>query len=109
MTLFKQLNFQASLNYQSPRVNTQGKELSAYSIDLALANDVFKGKGTLTFNVRDLMNSRRRRSVVDIPGYYSTSNFLGRPRQFTLTLNFRLNQQKIERDDDGDDDAGIEN
>lgn len=109
MTFFKQLNFQASLNYQSPRVNTQGKELSVYSIDLALANDVFKGKGTLTFNVRDLMNSRRRRSVVDIPGYYSTSNFLWRPRQFTLTLNFRLNQQKIEREDDGDDDAGIEN
>ena len=110
MTFFKQLDFQASLNYQSPRINTQGKELSVYSIDLGLAKDVFKGKGTLTFNVRDLMNSRRRRSVVDIPGYYSSSNNLWRPRQMTLTLNFRLNQQKIERDDDDkNDDGGFEN
>ena len=106
MTFFKQVDFQASLNYQSPRVNTQGKELSTYSIDLGLAKDVFKGKGTLTLNVRDLMNSRRRRSIVDIPGYYSNSDNLWRPRQINLTLNFRLNQQKIERDDDDDDGNG---
>ena len=106
MTFFKQLDFQASLNYQSPRVNTQGKELSTYSIDLGLAKDVFKGKGTLTLNVRDLLNSRRRRSVVDIPGYYSSSDNLWRPRQINLTLNFRLNQQKIERDNEEDNDGG---
>lgn len=110
MTFFKQLDFQASFNYQSPRINTQGKELSAYSIDLGLAKDVFKGKGTLTMNVRDLLNSRRRRSIVDIPGYYSSSNNMWRPRQINLTLNFRLNQQKIQRDDDeGDEGGGNEN
>jgi len=108
MTFFKQLDFQASLNYQSPRNNTQGKELSMYSIDLGLAKDVFKGKGTLTLNVRDLMNSRKRRSIVDLPDYYSSSNNLWRPRQINLTLNFRLNQQKVERDDDNDE-GGNEN
>jgi len=106
MTFFKKVDFQASFNYQSPRVNTQGKELSTYSIDLGLAKDVFKGKGTLTLNVRDLLNSRRRRSIVDLPGYYSSSDNLWRPRQINLTLNFRLNQQKIERDDDDDDGNG---
>lgn len=106
MTFFKKLDFQASVNYQSPRINTQGKELSTYSIDLGLAKDVFNGKGTLTLNVRDLLNSRRRRSVVDIPGYYSSSNNLWRPRQINLTLNFRLNQQKIERDNEEDNDGG---
>ena len=108
MTFFKKLDFQASINYQSPRNNTQGKELSMYSIDLGLAKDVFKGKGTLTLNVRDLMNSRRRRSIVDLPDYYSSSNNLWRPRQINLTLNFRINQQKIERDDDNDE-GGSEN
>ncbi len=97
MTFFKSLDFQASLNYQAPRVNTQGKDLAQYSIDLGLAQDVFKGKGTLTFNVRDLMNSRRRRSITDIEGYYAKSNFQWRARQLTLTLNYRLNQQKIEK------------
>jgi outer membrane receptor protein involved in Fe transport len=108
MTFFKKLDFQASLNYQSPRNNTQGKDLSMYSIDLGLMKDVFKGKGTLTLNVRDLTNSRRRRSIVDIPGYYSNSDNFWRPRQINLTLNFRVNQQKIERDDDNDE-GGIEN
>ena len=106
MTFFRQLDFQASVNYQSPRKNTQGKELSSYSIDLGLAKDVFKAKGTLTLNVRDLLNSRRRRSIVDIPGYFSSSNNMWRPRQINLTLNFRLNQQKIQRDDDDDGEEG---
>jgi len=108
MTFFKQLDFQASINYQSPRNNTQGRQLSSYSIDLGLARDVFAGKGTLTLNVRDLMNSRRRRAVIDIPDYYSSSDYLWRPRQINLTLNFRINQQKIERDDDNDE-GGNEN
>ena len=82
---------------------------SLYSIDLGLVKDVFKGKGTLTFNVRDLMQSRRRRSIVDIPGYYSYSDFLWRPRQMTLTLNFRINQQKIQRDEKRNDGGFDEN
>jgi outer membrane receptor protein involved in Fe transport len=109
MTFFKQLDFQAAFNYQSPRINTQGKDLAIYSIDLGLAKDVFKTKGTLTLNVRDLLNSRRRRSIVDIPGYYSSSNFLWRPRQLTLTLNYRLNQQKIEKKNDNEEEGGFEN
>jgi hypothetical protein len=102
MTFFKQLDFQASVNYQSPRVTTQGKTLAIYSIDLGLVKDIMKGRGTLTFNVRDLMNSRRRRTVVDIPGYYSSSDFLWRPRQMTLTLNFRINQQKMVKKESSD-------
>jgi outer membrane receptor protein involved in Fe transport len=109
MTFFKDLDFQASLFYRSPRKNTQGKNLSIYSIDLGLAKDVFKGKGTLTFNVQDLMNSRKRRSIVDIPGYYSESWFQGRPRQFRLSLNFRINQQKIEKDPPRQEDDGFDN
>ncbi|MCB9055696.1 MAG: TonB-dependent receptor [Chitinophagales bacterium] len=111
MTFFKKVDFQASLFYRSPRVNTQGRDRSMYSIDLGLAKDVFKGKGTLTFNVRDLLNTRQRRSIVDIPGYYSESQFRWRPRQFRLTLNFRVNQQKIEERNDGGgmSDGGFEN
>ncbi len=109
MTFFKELDFQASVNYQSPRITTQGRTLAIYSIDLGLVKDVFKGKGTLTFNVRDLMQSRRRRSIVDIPGYYSSSDFLWRPRQMTLTLNFRINQQKIQREEKRNDGGFDEN
>ncbi|UYQ94057.1 TonB-dependent receptor [Chitinophaga horti] len=100
MTFFKSLDFQASLNYQAPRITPQGKDLAQYSIDLGLAQDILKDKGTLTFNVRDLLNTRRRRAITDImtdsETYYSRSDFQWRARQLTLTLNYRLNQQKID-------------
>jgi outer membrane receptor protein involved in Fe transport len=94
MTFFKSLDFQASFNYRGPRITTQGKDLSMYSIDLGLSRDVFKGKATITANVRDLFNTRRRRSIIDREGYYSNSNFQRNARQFTLTFTYRLNKAK---------------
>jgi hypothetical protein len=68
---------------------------------------VFKGNGTLTFAVRDLLNSRKFRSIVDRPeeGLYSERVFQGRVRQFLLTFTYRLNKKKEgnnrERDEEG--------
>ena len=59
----KSVDFQASFNYRAPRITPQGKDLSMYSIDLGLSKDIFKGKGTITANVRDLLNSRKRRAI----------------------------------------------
>jgi outer membrane receptor protein involved in Fe transport len=94
MTFFRKVDFQASFNYRAPRVTTQGEELSMYSIDLGLSKDVFKGKATITANVRDLLNSRKRRSIVDNDGYYSNSTFQWRARQFIVTFTYRLNKAK---------------
>jgi hypothetical protein len=93
-TFFGNLDFQVSFNYRAPRVTPQGKDLSIYSIDLGLSRDVMNGKGTVTAGVRDLMNSRRRRSIVDTEEYYSNSNWQWRARQFTVTFSYRLNRDK---------------
>jgi outer membrane receptor protein involved in Fe transport len=103
MTFYKSVDFQASFNYNAPRITTQGKQLSSYSIDLALSKDVLKGKGTIVANVRDLFNTRLRRSIVDIDDYYSSSTSQRRPRQFMLTFTYRLNKNKErERKNDGE-------
>jgi outer membrane receptor protein involved in Fe transport len=109
MTFFKNLDFQISYNYRGPRITPQGEDLSIYSIDLGLSRDVFNGKGTLTAGVRDLMNSRKRRSIIDTQGYYSNSEFQWRPRQFTVSFTYRLNRDKEKqnnrnRQDDGGED-----
>jgi outer membrane receptor protein involved in Fe transport len=110
MTFFKNLDFQISYNYRGPRITPQGKDLSIYSIDLGLSRDVFNGKGTITAGVRDLMNSRKRRSVIDTQGYYSNSEFQWRPRQFTISFTYRLNREKEKQNnrnrssDDGPED-----
>ena len=110
MTFFKSLDFQISYNYRAPRITTQGEDLSIYSIDLGLSRDVFNGRGTLTAGVRDLMNSRIRRFIIDTQGYYSKAEFQGRPRQFTLSFTYRLNRDKEKQNnrnrssDDGPED-----
>jgi outer membrane receptor protein involved in Fe transport len=112
LTLLKAWNFQASFNYRAPRITTQGKDLSMYSVDLGLSRDLFKGKFTVTANVRDLFNTRKRRSVVDREGYYSQNEFQGQRRQWMITLTYRINREnrkeeekERDRDDDGDSDG----
>jgi outer membrane receptor protein involved in Fe transport len=111
ITFLKKVYFQASLNYRGPRVTTQGKDLSSYSIDLALSKDIFKGKGTITANVRDLLNTRLRRSIIDTEDYYSESESQGRRRQFSINFIYRINRAKErEKRDNGDrdDDQSID-
>lgn len=94
LTLLKNIDFQSSLNYRAPRRTTQGRELSQYSIDLGLSRDILKGRGTVTASVRDLFNSRKRRSITENAGYYSESEFQWRARQFIVTFSYRLNRTK---------------
>ncbi|HEX6224102.1 MAG TPA: outer membrane beta-barrel family protein [Chryseolinea sp.] len=105
MTFFNAVDFQASFNYRGPRITPQGKNLSIYSIDLGLSKDIFKGKGTITAGVRDLLNSRKRRAIIDTEEYYSNSSFQWRSRQFTVNLTYRLNKAK-ERQRNSQEDRG---
>lgn len=102
MTFKKKVDFQATFNYRAPRITTQGKDLSMYSVDLGMATDIFSGKGTLSASVRDLFNSRKRRSIVDNEGYYSNSTFQWQSRQLIVTFSYRLNRVKErEKENDG--------
>ncbi|HET9486832.1 MAG TPA: TonB-dependent receptor, partial [Chryseosolibacter sp.] len=94
MTISKGFEFQTSFFYRGPRQTTQGRQLAGYSLDLALAKDVMKGKGTITANVRDLLNTRKWRSITEIEedNYYAESVRQRAPRQFRLTFTYRLNQ-----------------
>jgi outer membrane receptor protein involved in Fe transport len=108
LTLFKAVDFQASVNYRAPRKTTQGKDLSVYFIDLGLSRDILKGRGTVTASVRDLLNSQKRRSIVENAGYYSRSEFQFRQRQFLVTFAYRLNRSKEKQNMDSKGDNGDE-
>lgn len=91
---WKKFSAQTSFNYQSPRNNQQGRTLAIYHWNAGAAMDVFDGKGTLSFSARDILNSRKRRMIVEAPNFTSNSEFQWRARQFTLTFNYRINQKK---------------
>ena len=94
MTIWDEVETQVSFRYRAPQNDTQGRRKSFYTIDIGVSKDIFRGKGTLIFNVRDLLNSRIRRGETVTEGFRQYSEFQWRARQATLTLNYRLNQNK---------------
>jgi outer membrane receptor protein involved in Fe transport len=84
-------DFQTTLNYRAPRITPQGKDLATCYADFGITREVFKGKGTLAFNIRDVFNSRKRTSIVNSDGLYSRSENQFHSRQFLLTFTYRLN------------------
>lgn len=87
-------NFQVSFNMRAPQTTPQGRQLGIYTMDLAWSKDVLSKKGTLTLSVRDLFNSRKRRSYTYGSNFDSYSEFQWRQRQITLSFDYRLNQKK---------------
>lgn len=104
----KYYDFQATWRYRAPRETPQGRSRSSYSVDLALARDVLKGNGTLTFSVRDLFNTRKFRNITDTEDIYSVSEFQWRARQVMLTFNYRLNRKKDTRQNRGGQEGGMD-
>ena len=113
ITFAKGFDGQFTYNFRGPRNTTQGRRLAVHSLNIGLAKDVLKGKGTLALSVRDVFNSRKRRSIIGKPGdaLYQDSEFQWRQRQTTLSFNYRLNQKKKRggkrgRSGGGGDDGG---
>ena len=48
----------------------------------------------MTFSVRDVFNSRRRRSETFGEGFFRESEFQWRARTLNLSFNYRINQKK---------------
>lgn len=110
-TVLKKWELQANFDYRAPQNTPQGRQLSTYALDLALARDLMKSKATLTFSVRDVFNTRRFRNEVISEGFYSKSDFQWRARQFLVTFSYRLNQNKETKkrgDDEGSEEGGFD-
>jgi hypothetical protein len=89
------IDWQTTINYRGPRKTFQTKNKAITSINLAFSKDILKGNGTLSLNVSDLLNSRKRISDTNINGVSNRySEFQWRERQVRLNFTYRLNQKK---------------
>lgn len=94
ITIKKKLDWQTSFMYRSPQQRPQGRSLALYFLDMGLSMDVLKKNGTLTLSGRDLLNTRRWRSITSGDNFYSENDFQWRARQVILTFSYRINQGK---------------
>ncbi|WP_297702561.1 outer membrane beta-barrel protein [uncultured Eudoraea sp.] len=91
------IDFQANLFYRGPTENAQSKRKGILSTNLAFSKDIIKDKATLSLNVSDLFNSRKRRSETRTDNVFTYSEFQWRERQITLSFLYRFNQKKNQR------------
>ena len=106
ITFMKNTDLQTIFFYRAPHETTQGIRKAFYMLNMGLSKDIMKGYGTLTLNVRDLLNSRKFRFVLDQPDLYSVIDFRWSSRSISLTFNYRLNQQKKNPENEQNDNGG---
>jgi outer membrane receptor protein involved in Fe transport len=115
-SLFNKLSFQVQGEYESPEVTPQGKNLEQYSVDFAMRKDFLKGnKGSLTFAVNDVFNSRRWGSIYDTDDFFQESYRRRNVRSFRISFTYRFGKSDFnlfrrgpERRN-GDDEEGGDN
>jgi outer membrane receptor protein involved in Fe transport len=95
------IDFQSNLFYRGPNKDAQNTNKGILSTNLAFSKDIIKDKATLSLNVSDLFNSRKRRTDTRTNNVATYSEFQWRERQITLNFLYRFNQSQNQRDRNG--------
>jgi outer membrane receptor for ferrienterochelin and colicins len=98
ITLPGKIDWQTNLSYNGPQDNVQGKRLGILAMNLAFSKDILKDKGTLSFNVSDVFNSRKMMSETRLETVESYSEMQFRIRQVSLSFTYRFNKSKNEKE-----------
>jgi len=99
---FWESDLQLSFNFRGPRRTPQGSRLGIYTMDAAWSKEILKNKATLTLAVRDMFNTRLRRSRTFGDNFSSVGRFQWQRGQYTLSFTYRLkNQGKSQRRSSG--------
>ena len=99
ITLPYKIDWQTNGTYNAPQTNAQGKSLGVASMNLAFSKDVLKDKASISLNVSDVFNSRKRIMETNIPNVVNSySEMQWRVRQVMLTFTYRFNKQKNDKE-----------
>ena len=98
VTLPYKIDFQTNGTYNAPQKVAQGTNKGVASMNLAFSKDVLKDKGTLSFTVNDVFNSRKRINALRLPNVNSDMEMQWRERQLTLSFTYRFNKQKGDKE-----------
>lgn len=100
------IDFQSNIFYMGPSLDAQSRNKGMLNTSVAFSREILKDKGTISLNVSDLFNSRKRMSETRTPNVFSDSEFQWRERQINLTLVYRFNQKKNSAKKDSQGDQG---
>lgn len=92
-TITKGLSAQASMFYMAPRTLPQGTFKQMASVDAGLKQDVLNKKGSISFNIRDIFNSRRYGLYTDNGLFIQDWERRRQGRIYNLTFSYRFGKQ----------------
>ncbi|WP_394758526.1 TonB-dependent receptor domain-containing protein [Flavobacterium sp.] len=98
ITLPYKIEWQTNATYNAPQKYRQGTIKAIAAANVAFSKDVLKDMGTISFNVSDVFNSRKRKQDLQLPTVNSNSEMQWRQRQFTLSFTYRFNKIKTDKD-----------
>ena len=99
ITLPYKIEWQTNGTYNGPQNSAQGRSRGVASANLAFSKDFFKEQATVSLNVNDVFNSRKRIYDTYLPGVLNSySEMQWRTRQVNLSFTYRFNKKKNERE-----------
>lgn len=98
-TISPTARFQANLGYRGPTVTPQGRAEGFAFMSLAARMDFFERKLSATLQVRDLFGSMKRDFTSTGPNFEQHVIMRREPRVVMLSLSYRINNYRPERED----------
>lgn len=94
----KTFSFQLQGFYRGGQKTAYQDRKDMYALNLGASKTIWKGNGTLSFNVQDIFNTRAMRSTTYGENFTRESYMQWQPRQFAVSLTYRFKQgEKIEQ------------
>lgn len=90
------IDWQTNATYNARQRIAQGVSRGVFSANLAFSKDILKDKATISFNINDLLNSRKMLRDLRLPNINSDSEMQFRVRSFNLSFTYRFNKKKTE-------------
>ncbi|MBV8325289.1 TonB-dependent receptor [Chryseobacterium sp.] len=96
--LDKTLSVQLQGFYRGAQKSANQNTHDMYALNLGASKTIWKGDGTISFNIQDIFNTRSR-EVLSFNSDYTRSNYMQwQPRQFSISLTYRFKQgERIEQ------------
>lgn len=95
--LDKTLSIQLQGFYRGAQKSANQNTEDMYALNFGASKTIWKGDGTISFNIQDIFNTRSR-EVYSFNSDYTRRNYMQwQPRQFSISLTYRFKQgEKIE-------------
>ncbi|TXI90170.1 MAG: TonB-dependent receptor [Chryseobacterium sp.] len=96
--LDKTLSVQLQGFYRGAQKSANQNTQDMYALNLGASKTIWKGDGTISFNIQDIFNTRSR-EVFSFNEDYTRRNYMQwQPRQFSISLTYRFKQgEKIDQ------------